>query len=573
MKGKTEDLSNDVTLHNTSQHIFTRAVEHDALRESVPTLAAKNPLNPEVWQDYLQHHPDRKFATTLLDYVRNGVPLGYTGPRKYRLHPNWKSVYKYEHKVKNCIDKDVQLGRKSGPFPVPPLQHFVGSPMGAFLRKHSHKVRVIHDLSWPPTEAVNDYIADADCKMKYITLDTVLDHIRTAGENVYQCKLDIADAFKHCVVRPSDWDLLGSTWTSLINGKYVTQYYIDMVLPFGCSSSPKLFDTFASGLKFIMQQKGASIIEKYLDDFYSCASTKNECDQNLAIMLDACSETGFQVNPQKVCPSSKRLEFLGIIIDTHKKRTEISSERLQEIMTELLQWRNRKKCSKRQLLSLIGKLTFVSRVVRHGRTFTRRLIQLSKKAKYLHYKINLNNEARADILWWLKYLPTWNGISIIDSSRWLTNTEIDLETDASDIGAGCVFMPEWFYVKFEGELEYLKDKSINFRELYAVVKATVTWCKSLHGKRVIFHCDNLSIVHILQSGCSKVPMIMKLVRALFYICAQHQIEYTAVHIPGLSNVKADQLSRLKVAEFLHGCPEANHEATAPASLTYEDLVL
>ena len=72
---------------------------------------------------------------------------------------------------------------------------------------------------------------------------------------MYQCKLDLKDAFKHFVVRPDDWDLLGSTWNRGANGckvtEYYTEYYIDMVLPFGCRSSPQLFDNFGSGLNLL----------------------------------------------------------------------------------------------------------------------------------------------------------------------------------------------------------------------------------------------------------------------------------------------------------------------------------
>ena len=71
------------------------------------------------------------------------------------------------------------------------------------------------------------------------------------------------------------------------------------------------------------------------------------------------------------------------------------------------------------------------------------MFDLSKSAKYLHYKIKLNKSFREDIKWWLTFLPTWNGVSMI-------HTEIDVEvyTDSSDNGIGCVYKYDWFVVQY-----------------------------------------------------------------------------------------------------------------------------
>ena len=71
----------------------------------------------------------------------------------------------------------------------------------------------------------------------------------------------------------------------------------------------------------------------------------------------------------------------------------------------------RKKLStKRQLLSLLGKLAFCSKVVNHGSMFTRRLIEKSKAAKNLHHRIRLANECKKDIAWWYKCIANHNGV-------------------------------------------------------------------------------------------------------------------------------------------------------------------
>ena len=83
----------------------------------------------------------------------------------------------------------------------------------------------------------------------------------------YMSKIDLEDAFKHFAVRKQDWELLSSTW-------YDTEdqvcYYVDLVLPSGLRSSPKLFNDFADGLEYIMKNRGASSIVHYFDDFFTC---------------------------------------------------------------------------------------------------------------------------------------------------------------------------------------------------------------------------------------------------------------------------------------------------------------
>jgi hypothetical protein len=186
---------------------------------------------------------------------------------------------------------------------------------------------------------------------------------------------------------------------------------VDVVLPFGLRSSPKLFNTFADALQFIMLENGVTDVDHYLDDYLTAGPPDSPvCANNLEIMLATCKTTGFRVNPRKVEGPAAILEFLGIIIDTIRQELRISAERLAEVMAELSQWAGRKKGTKRELLSLIGKLTFVSRVVKSGRTFVRRMIELTKRVRHLHYKVTLNKDFQADIQWWLDYLPSWPGM-------------------------------------------------------------------------------------------------------------------------------------------------------------------
>ena len=109
----------------------------------------------------------------------------------------------------------------------------------------------------------------------------------------------------------------------------------------------------------------------------------------------------------------------------------------------LKQWiRPRKKMTKRELLSLIGKLSFAAA----GRIFLRRLTDLSTSARKLHHHIHLRASATADIQWWQDFLPGWNGVSLMLQDEWETAADLNLSTDASGMfGFGAYFRGAWIH--------------------------------------------------------------------------------------------------------------------------------
>ena len=139
-----------------------------------------------------------------------------------------------------------------------------------------NKYRVIHDLSWPPGESVNDFI-NGDCSVEYISIDTVAQLVKKKFPHCYMAKLDLEDAYKFIMVRPEDWDLLGSSW---VNDEGHIEYYVDLVLNFGLRSAPLLFNMFATALEFIMSQNGVTDVVHYLDDYFTCGPAQIDICQS-----------------------------------------------------------------------------------------------------------------------------------------------------------------------------------------------------------------------------------------------------------------------------------------------------
>ena len=195
-----------------------------------------------------------------------------------------------------------------------------------------------------------------------------------------------------------------------------------------------------------MLNNGATCVEHYLDDYFTCGPQySNICYTSLYIMLTICQKLGFSNQPSKVVKPTTCKEFLGIIIDSLKMELRISEKRMAEVLKELKMFKRKHTCHKQELLSLIGKVTFVSKAVRPGRIFTRRLIELSNKLKHLYLRTRFNKNALQDIQWLLDYLFQWNRTSVFYDANWTSNADLHLWSDASDYGNAAIHGNQWIY--------------------------------------------------------------------------------------------------------------------------------
>ena len=238
----------------------------------------------------------------------------------------------------------------------------------------------------------------------------------------------------------------------------------------------------------------------------------------------------------------------------------LPAEKLQQVKELLRSWGQRKKCTKRELLSLIGLLAFASKVVKPGRIFLRRLIDLSTTVTALDHYIYLNLDARADIDWWSRFLPEWHGVEIIHPTP-ITASDLHLFTDASDLGLGCVYGPHWVSAGWPEEWAPSHRCHINVRELFAVWAAVYTWGDHWTNKQVVIFSDNQTTIDVWQSGTCTDPLIMKIIRAIFFHAAKRNLNLILSYVPGKENIDADLLSRFQVKQFLQRNPEADWEPT------------
>lgn len=460
---------------------------------------------------------------------------------------NWPSAYEYKSHVEDFISDNLSLGRVEGPRREPDLPPgFKCSPLGAFEKARSSKVRVIHDLSHPAGTSCNDGIDSKDCSVSYTSVDHAVSLLKQYNSNApYMVKCDLSNAFNSVMVHPHDRHLLGFSWP---NADGETLYYNMNVLPFGLKTAPRIFTEVVDFLEWIIQSKVPGKVIHYLDDWWACGDSYESALSTLNTIIDICEEAGFVIQESKTCLPTTRLEFLGIVIDSLSQTLSISDERLQEILSDLQSWMYKKSATKREILSLIGRLMFCSKVIRAGHLFIRRLIHLSKKPKKLHHRVRITPQARSDIMWWVTCIASHNGITMFPKQFDVWSAEI-IFTDSSDIGLGICHRNSWSIMTFDGENSWMKSMTIAWRELYAVVVAIATYGPRMIGADLIMNIDNQAICYCINASKSKDPHLMNLIRSLYLYTSLYSITYRAIHISTHDNWGADALSRLDMARF------------------------
>ena len=496
-----------------------------------------SPVNVDLLEHLLEAHPDRSLVSFVVSGFRVGFDIGFVGEFRYSNPPNLLSARNNPRPVTAAILKEVQRRHASGPFLHPPFLTLHCSPLGAVPKKDG-STRIILDLSSPRGNAINEGIPKEAFTVRYSSFDDAVDLIRSLGKGSYMAKMDIKHAFRLCPVRQDQWCLLGYQW--------MDRFYVDTRLPFGSRSSPFIFNSFADCLLWIfMVIGGVNFALHYLDDFFLCGSTEQQVQSDMNTVVSLCSELGVPLADDKTVGPSLSLTYLGIEIDSSAMQIRLPQDKLDDLLSRLHDWDQRKKCTKRELLSLIGSLSFAAKVVKPGRMFLRRLIDLSTSVDRLHHHISLNSSGRADIRWWLEFLPSWNGKCFIQSDL-ISSPSISLFTDASGLGLGSVYGKEWFSAPWPSAYSCFH---INVLELFAIVAAVFTWGHSWENQQILFFTDNLSITQVWLTGSSRDPNIMTLVRSLFLFTARKNINIVMQHVPGYSNGKADALSRLQVPRF------------------------
>lgn len=519
---------------------------HDPTTPGDPRISVvRTPLIWHAWEQKLRRHPDKDYTNYILKGIKEGFRIGVDEARVFKsAKRNMKSSDENPEVIDKYIGKQTCEGNIFGPFSVSLAPDVHLNRFGTIPKKQGGW-RLITDLSYPEGKSINDAIDPELCSLSYVKVEQIARTALTLGKNALLAKIDIKSAFRLVPIHPADRKWLGMQWKDFI--------YVDGMLPFGLRSAPKLFNSIADALEWCACQEGIEYIFHYLDDFVVLGPPGSlSCLHFLETLKRICSELGVPLSPEKEEGPSPVLTVLGIVIDTIKGELRLPEDKLSRLIQAASEWSKRKKCTRKELESLVGTLQHAATVVRPGRTFFRRAISLLKRRKPGQYYIRLNGKFRADMMWWKTFATHWNGASLLITEGCRTAS---VTSDASGSwGCGAWYGCKWFQLQWDN---YTQSLHIAAKELVPIIVAAAVWGRDWQGCRVTAYCDNSAVVEVLNNRRCQDEVLMQMLRCLFFIEAKGQFYITSKHVPGVHNCRADELSRNQLPAFLASKPDAD----------------
>ena len=281
-----------------------------------------------------------------------------------------------EREVQDLLAKDaIEPTTKSGFF----------SPMFVVPKK---------DGGWRPIinlRKLNAFLSVSHFKMENI--NSVRDVIQ---ENDYMGKIDLKDAYLTVPVWEKHRKYLKFAWGG--------QCYQFKSLPFGLATAPRTFTKLLRPVAAEMRRKGVRLV-LYLDDILVMAQTREGLKEHRSQIASVLQSLGFTLNQQKcVWEPTRRIEFLGFIVDSETQMISLPRDKISKIRKECKSISGKDRVTGRQLAQIIGLLSSAIPAILpaplHYRALQRLRCQaLQQSQGDYESTIHLSTEAQRDLHW------------------------------------------------------------------------------------------------------------------------------------------------------------------------------
>ena len=508
-------------------------------------------MNAHCWKYYLGYEPDLEFRDYLYHGILHGFPIvdPDVSIGHYRCS-NYKAVLSGDafDYVNSLIMAELAEGKYVRANYPPHCVHALG-----VVPKQDGSFRPITDCKRPIGDSINNFMNETFQHFTYHTVDQVATNM---NEYCYMASVDISSAYRSIPIHPDHWKYQAVSW--IIDDIPVDLF--DTHLSFGLRCAPYIFTMISNFVVTTMDRLGYHGVINYIDDFLVYGDTFEQCQEAQTVLIHLLGQLGFRVSWKKCSSPAQKVKYLGILFDSVNMELSLPAEKLDRLHTEMLFFKDKTRATKRQLQRLCGLLAHCSKVVRGGRTFSRRVIDLLKGLPDGNPRVYLSQDFRKDLQWWSDFAKVFNGKANI--IRHIDEDQRYVFTDSCLKGYGFALDSDWQAGYFssndspagldELDPEHLhwvnvdvpSQDNINYLELVPVFQALERFSVPWSDKHVIVFTDNTQVVSMVNRGISENSNCMDMIRHMFWIAATNNIYVTARHIPGVMNVLPDTLSRI-----------------------------
>lgn len=497
------------------------------------------------------------------DYIVSGIRDGFS-----IVDPEFNNSYNcenypsaYEPGNKKLIDKTLRLELEHGKIThtnsTPNCVHAI-----AAISKKGGGIRNVVDCKRPLGISINNFMCTTCEKFHYTSLDIVSADITPA---CFMAVLDIKSAYRAVNIDPTQTKFQGISWTFDTE----KQYFLDNCLSFGLTCSPFIFTMLTDFVIRAMRRRGFLKVFGYIDDYIILADSQEECVFVLNTLIRLLRTLGFHLSYEKFEGPSQFVTYLGINIDSINMELSLPPDKVDTLNKLVGKFQTKHSATRKELEKLCGYLAHASTVVRGGRTFSRRAIDLLKQFPTNTHTVTLPDWFKQDMKWWSNFVTVFNGKNKIIDDRPIINAH--LATDSSLSGFGATFGNDWLLGTWDNITVNLPgvnlsahtvqapsllppDPNINLLELWPVLAGAMQWGHSWSGAKVRLLSDNTQVVSMVATGRSTSPLCMQWLRELFWLSVIYNFHLISAYIPSEDNTIPDYLSRITNATPAQTCP-------------------
>ena len=571
-------------------------------------LGARVPLLHTAFNlDRWRHHLIGYHSPEVIQFLEYGFPMGLD--QSATLTPalaNHGSAYQFYPWLDNFFSSGLARGGVTGPCGSAPFDNVMVSPLMTAAKKPSSR-RAVYDATYGQYSLNNstpsDHYLGVKTEYTYPKIEDFKNIILKCGVGSWLWKRDLARYYLQLPLDPTEYRFTGAVWRGLffffvslmfglrhsgLQGQRVTDAVcwvhrnlgLEYVLP-----AAKLRNSVVKHSPGVQQpssthagkavcsdviSQGREVRNKaiipdfnpdkqipfnslnYCDDLGGGEGSFNKATSAFTAMGTLLGELGLEESSDKASPPAQQMTYLGVHFNTVEMTMSVPGEKLQEIRADLELWRRKTTIDHKSLQSILGKLFWISRVIKHSRPFMGRLLQQLRDMKDIKKgkRVPLSAESKKDLLWWATYMRTFNGVTVMVND---SDTQQTLEQlmsspfkvcagDATLWGGGAWYGQQYWSREFPDFLK-AREVAVHIKEFWAVICSCWMWGDDWADSVVYIFCDNDSVVDTIVNQKPRDSDMNTLLREFLYIVCLKKFSPIMRKIDTKLNFLADHISR------------------------------